>query len=152
MLQTTTTMEEVMTTVKPRLGVTLLMREPMVTITCSHHISTAQYLHHNLSPSRRSRRGPVRCQGRPRPGCRTRGSPCRSPGGGGRCARWSPGGLGPTRWLVRMTWAQQCLEQTITRDFNLSYRTHRYSCPHRWTRGTAPRSRPPESAGGGTPA
>ena len=35
MLQTTTTMEEVMTTVKPRLGVTLLMREPMVTITCS---------------------------------------------------------------------------------------------------------------------
>ena len=119
MLQTTTTMEEVMTTVKPRLGVTLLMREPMVTITCSHHIiSTAQYLHHNLSPSRRSRRGPARCRGRPRPGCRTRGSPCRSPGGGGRCARWSPGGLGPTRWLVRMTWAQQCLDQTITRDFN----------------------------------
>ena len=153
MLQTTTTMEEVMTTVKPRLGVTLLMREPMVTITCSHHsISTAQYLHHNLSPSRRSRRGPARCRGRPRPGCRTRGSPCRSPGGGGRCARWSPGGLGPTRWLVRMTWAQQCLDQTITRDFNLSYRTHRYSCPHRWSRGTAPRSRPPESAGGGTPA
>ena len=117
MLQTTTTMEEVMTTVKPRLGVTLLMREPMVTITCARHsISTAQYLHHSLSPARRSRRGPARCRGRPRPGCRTRGSPCRSPGGGGRCARWSPGGLGSTQWLIRMPWAQQCLNQTITRD------------------------------------
>ena len=52
MLQTTTTMEEVMTTVKPRLGVTLLMREPMVTITCARHsISTAQYLHLSVTRS-----------------------------------------------------------------------------------------------------
>ena len=116
MLQTTTTMEEVMTTVKPRLGVTLLMREPMVTITCARHIISTAHIYICLSPARRSRRGPARCRGRPRPGCRTRGSPCRSPGGGGRCARWSPGGLGSTQWLIRMPWAQQCLDQTITRD------------------------------------